>query len=307
MQASATISADPPRQRPLLALAIRLLSAVCLAVMFALIKLASERDVPLIQMLAIRQVMTIPLLIGWLAATGALGCLRTSRLRSHFTRATTGSFGMVLNFAAPTLLPLAVAATLGFTAPIFAVLLSFFLLREQVGRWRLTAAMLGLIGVAIVADPFGAELPPIGIAVGLGAAFMVALISVQVRDLARTEAPIAIVTWFAIFSSPVMLVASLFTTWSFAPIDMALLLAIGVVGTMGQICLTYSLQLGSVASVVVMDYSALLWSTLLGSFVFAALPPATLWLGAPLIIAAGIIIVWREQVKARQRPDAPFV
>lgn len=275
--------------------------------MFALIKLASERDVPLVQMLTVRQVVTIPLLLGLLAATGSLGCLRTTRLGSHMTRAMTGSLGMVLNFMAPTLLPLAVAATLGFTAPIFAVLLSFILLREHVGRWRLAAAMLGLIGVAIVADPVGAELPPIGIAIGLSAAFMVALISVQVRDLARTEAPIAIVMWFSIFSSPVMLVASLFTTWSFAPVDLALVVAIGVVGTLGQIGMTYSLQLGSVASVVVMDYSALLWSTLLGSLVFAALPPATLWLGAPLIIAAGIIIVWREQVKARQRPDAPFV
>lgn len=289
-----------------MALVIRLVGSLCLCLMFAAIKLASDRGVPLLQMLSIRQLTAIPLLVGWLAATGGLGHMRTTRLRGHVSRAMTGGVGMILNFAAPTLLPLAVAATLGFTAPMFAVLLSFFILREQVGPWRWMATVLGLAGVLIVSDPHRMSIPPLGLAAGLGAAIMVALISIQIRDLSRTEHPIAIVIWFSIFTGPIMLIASLFTTWNLAGPDVLLLLAIGIVGTLGQICLTFSLQLGAVASVIVMDYSALLWSTLLGWLVFAALPPAALWLGAPLIIAAGLVIIWRERLQSKERPDAPF-
>ena len=57
---------------------------------------------------------------------------------------------------------------------------------------------------------------------------------------------------------------------------------------------TQALRFGEVSSVIVMDYSSLIWATLLGWCVFERLPPAATWLGAPLIIAAGLIIAWRE-------------
>ena len=51
----------------------------------------------------------------------------------------------------------------------------------------------------------------------------------------------------------------------------------------------------SLSSVIVMDYSALIWAALLGWSLFDRLPPATTWLGAPLIVGAGLLIAWREQ------------
>lgn len=297
--------ADRPRQRPLMALAVRLAAAFCLATLSMIIKFASERGVGLPQMLVMRQLVTIPLLLGWMAMRGSLGTMRSERLGAHATRAMTGAVGMVLTFAAPIMLPLAVAATLGFTSPLFAVLLSFLILREHVGPWRWGATAVGFAGIVIVANPFGAVVSTAGLAIGLGAAFMVALISIQVRDLSRTEDPIAMVSWLAIFSIPLLLVASLFTSWNLDAVDWLLLVSIGLAGTLGQILLTFSLRLGTVSSVMVMDYSILIWSTFYSWSVFGALPPDTMWLGAPLIIAAGIIIVWREQIRSRQAAREP--
>lgn len=300
MPQSAIFPEDGPRQRPVAALVVRLGSAIALATMFMLIKLGHRQGLELPQMLFARQFLTVPVLLGWLAMRGQLSVMRTKRLKSHGMRAASGTFGMVLNFGAPILLPLAVSTTLGFTAPIFAVVLTFFLLREHVGPWRWTAALLGFAGILLVTDPFHARVPLFGVAVGIGAAFMVALISIQIRDLTRTENPIAIVTWFAIFASPFLFVASLFGSWDIGLVDVAILLGIGLAGIAGQILLTVSLRMGSVASVIVMDYSMLLWATFYGWTIFDNLPPPTLWLGAPLIILAGGVIVWRERINARK-------
>ena len=112
----------------------------------------------------------------WLALTSAFGVMRTQRLGGHFMRSLYGVTGMVLNFLAPILLPLAVSTTFSFTAPIFAVILSALVLREHVGRWRWAAVLLGFAGVLVVASPAGgAEIPMTGALVAIGAAFMVAL------------------------------------------------------------------------------------------------------------------------------------
>ncbi|MGZ3259568.1 MAG: EamA/RhaT family transporter, partial [Croceibacterium sp.] len=62
---------------------------------------------------------------------------------------------------------------------------------------------------------------------------------------------------------------------------------------------TAALRFGAVASVIVMDYSSLFWATLYGWLLFDSLPPASTWLGAPLIMAAGLVIAWREHRLSR--------
>jgi drug/metabolite transporter (DMT)-like permease len=80
-----------------------------------------------------------------------------------------------------------------------------------------------------------------------------------------------------------------------------LLLALGLFGGLAQLALTASLRLAPVSVVLPMDYSSLVWSALIGWLVFAAVPSPHLWLGAPLIIASGFYIVYREQKLHRER------
>ena len=133
---------------------------------------------------------------------------------------------------------------------------------------------------------------------------MIALISIQVADLNKTDRPLAIVFWFSAISTPVFALGLFFTGVSHTGEQWLLLLAIGVTGTIGQVLLTLALRFGAVASVIVMDYSALFWATLYGALLFGALPTASTLLGAPLIIAAGLIITWREHYLARKHTRA---
>ena len=70
----------------------------------------------------------------------------------------------------------------------------------------------------------------------------------------------------------------------------------------GQILLTAALRFGNVSSVIVMDYSSFGWAMLWGWLVFAHLPPAATWIGAPIIVAAGLVIAWREHRLHVEKP-----
>ncbi|WP_338468208.1 DMT family transporter [Novosphingobium sp. ZN18A2] len=281
--------------RPVLALGLRLLAMVFLSLLLVLVKLAGRHGIALPEIIFWRQFFPGLLIGGWLAARRQLWRLGTRRLPIHARRAAMGIAGMVLNFGAVMLLPLAQATVLGFTAPIFAVVLAATVLREHVGPFRWFAVALDFAGVLVVAGPGGGDTIPLdGLAVGVGAAFMVALISIQLRDLGRTEEPLRIVFWFSAISVPVLALALPLTGVRHDAAGWALLLGIGILGSAAQLCLTSALRFGPVSSVIAMDYTAFGWATLWGWLVFGNLPPVATFIGAPAIVVAGLVIVWRE-------------
>jgi drug/metabolite transporter (DMT)-like permease len=290
----------------MLALGLRLGSAFLFSILLLLVKLTGQRGLWLPETLVWRQAVPAVLLFGWLGARGQLHRLRTARPLVHARRALIGALGMFLTLGVVLVLPLAEATVLGFTAPVFAVLLSVLLLGERVGPWRVGAVVLGLIGVVIMANPSQSHLPLFGLAVGIGAAFAVALISIQLRDLGRTEEPITIVFYFSAMSLPLLAL-----TLPFAPagydrpfhhdaFGWLLIAGIGLLGLASQLLMTAALRFGRVSSVIVMDYAQFGWSLLWGWLVFGHLPPASTWLGAPAIIAAGVIIARREHLRANR-------
>lgn len=283
------------RPRPMLALLLRLVTAFSLATMAMLVKLAAARGVQLAELIFWRQFVTMLVIGGILALLGRLGELRTQRFGAHARRAAYGITGMFFVYGAVILLPLAEATTISFTTPMFAVLLALVLFREKIGIYRWSAVLFGFAGVAIVMQPgSGGQLDPAGIAAGLVAAFMVALISFQVQDLNKTETPYAIIFWFSALTAPLLALAMPFVAAAHDPVTWLFILAMALSGAAAQIALTNSLRFGSAATIIVIDYTALIWAVGYGWAVFDRFPPATLWLGAPLIICAGLLVAWRE-------------
>ena len=307
MSSPTPASPRPSHHRPLLALVLRLNAVVALATLYALVKYAGEQGLALPEIMFWRQFVPALALPAWLAATGRLGHLRTTMIRAHGLRSLTGMIGMVANFGAAMLLPLAVATTFGFTTPLFAVVLGALVFREATGPWRWGAVALGFAGVLVIAPPGLTPISPFGAFVGLSAALLVALVSFQIRGLGRTEHPVAIVFYFSLFGSLLMLPVQPFVVVPHPPEQWALLVAIGAIGMVGQLLLTASLRFGAVTSVIVMDYTSLIWSTLFGWAIWDALPPHSTWLGAPLVIAAGLLVTWREHRLARQPSPAAAI
>ncbi|WP_408591533.1 DMT family transporter [Novosphingobium sp.] len=292
-------------QQPMLALGLRLCSAMLLSFMLLLVKLTGERGIALSETMFWRQCIPAIAIVGWLAARGGLEQLRTERPWVHARRAAIGTSGMFLTLGVVQILPLAESTVLGFTAPLFAVILSALLLREMPGKWRITAVLLGLAGVAIIAGPDRAHLPLKGLVVGIGAAFMVALVSIQLRDLGRTEQPLTVVFYFSAFSVIALAPLALWTATPHDATGWLLILGIGLSGLAAQVLMTAALRFGTVASVMVMDYSQLFWATLWGWLAFGHVPPTSTWIGAPVVVTAGLVVAWREHIAAQARARGP--
>lgn len=292
---------DAGNDRILSAIALRLFAAFGFTVMNAAIKLAEAQGARLTDVLLFRQLFALPVVVVAIAATAGLGSIRTARIGAHVTRTLVGTASMTCMFATVLLLPLAETTTLQFTLPIFATILGALILRERVGPHRWAAVLAGFAGVLIVTRPGGGSIPALGIATGLAAAAFSALVSILLRQLSRTEPPATIVFWFSALSVPPLAVAFIARFQPHPPVAWAWLVAVGLLGGMAQLAMTRSLKLGPVSVVVPMDYSALIWASLLGWGLFGVLPDPATWLGGPIIAASGLYIVWREHVRRAEK------
>lgn len=293
--------------RPLFAIALRLTAVICLSVMFITVRLASERGVHVIESLFYRQALALPVVAVWLMSAGGLATVRTRRIGVHASRMAIGLTGMCLNFLSYILLPPAEAATIGFTMPIFGTILSALILREATGWHRWGAVLIGFIGVLVMIRPDAGHFPAQGVAVAIAAALVTASVSLVLRELGRTEPAGVIVFWFTALSMIPLGLAMPFVAQGHDLLTWAMLLMIGLFGGIAQLCLTAALRWGPVSVVLPMDYSAIIWTTLLGLAIGEDWPLATTWIGAMLIVGSGLYIAWREHVRARRPMVSPAV
>ncbi len=214
---------------------------------------------------------------------------------------------MGLGFAGLGLLPLPEVTAIGYAAPLFVVIFAAMFLGEKVRLFRLTAVALGLAGVIVILSPrlsVGADLTTgetLGAVLVLGGAFFAALAQVYIRKLTATEETAAIVFWFSVTAS----VLSLLTlpwgwVWPSAG-TLAMLLLAGLIGGVGQICLTTSYRLAEASLIAPFDYVSMLLAIAIGYFIFREVPTATVLAGAAMIIAAGVLIIWRERQLGLER------
>jgi drug/metabolite transporter (DMT)-like permease len=284
----------PAEQQPLLGIVLRLLTAMLLAIMFALVKLASTRGVTIVESLFYRQCGSALCATALVAVGPGFASLRTQRVWAHVGRMALGLGAMGLNFLAFILLPLAEATTIGFSVPIFSVILAALVLGEPTGRWRWGAVAAGFAGVLLIVHPGSGEVPLLGASIALLAALLTASVTIVIRRLGATERAATTVFWFALSSLAPLGLAMLVFGRSHDAISFELLGGIALAGGLAQLTLTGALRLAPVALVMPMDYTSLLWALLLGSWIFGELPTPGIWIGAPVIIASGLVIVWRE-------------
>ena len=198
------------------------------------------------------------------------------------------------------MLPLAEATTIGFSVPIFSTVLAALLLSEPTGKWRWGAFAAGFLGVLLIVQPGTGEVPLLGATVALVAALLTASVTVVIRRLGATERASTTVFWFAFSSLAPLGVMMLWFAQMHDPTTWAILTGLALVGGLAQLTLTGALRLAPVALVMPMDYTSLIWAVLLGAWIFGEMPTPWIWLGAPIIIASGLVIVWREHRLSRR-------
>ena len=234
---------------------------------------------------------------------GLRSLIQTEHPWLHLRRSVTGTVSMFLNFAAVTRLPLADITAFSFVAPIFATVLAALLLHEQVGPHRAAAVVAGFGGVLLMAAPN--SLPGMTIATGssLGATFAVsgallsAFVVIFIRQMSGTERSEAIVFYFMTVCAAAGAVTMLWEHITLEPTALVWLTLTGILGGIGQVCMTYSYRYAEPSLLAPFDYTALIWAVALGYAVFAEVPERIVLAGASVVIASGLYIVWREHLR----------
>ena len=289
--------------KPLLGIALKVLSALIFTMMSATLKTLTARY-PVGEVVFFRSSFALMPLLAWLAWEGDLiNAVRTRNVVGHFKRGFIGTGGMFLGFAAISYLPLHDAIAIGYASPLIVVILAALLLQEKVRAYRWSAVAVGFIGVLIMLSPYlkietftgGMNAgPTLGALCAFLGAFCSAGAMIQVRRLTATETTGAIVFYFFILASALSFCTMLFGWHRPDAVDLGLFVVSGILGGIGQILVTQSYRHADTSVIAPFEYTTMIWALLFGWFVFGDLPTTTMLIGAAIVAATGVFIVWRE-------------
>ena len=278
-----------------------LAAVACFVVMDALIKWLSA-TYPTLQVVFFRSLFALVPIAVLIAQQGGIARLRTGRPGLHALRCIVGFGSMLCFFHAFRVMPLADVIAIGFAAPLFVTALSVPLLKEKVGVRRWSAVVVGFVGVLIMVRP-GADIFEVGAGIALLGTVLYSLAMILMRDLGRTDSTAAITFYFTMSGTIVAGLAMPFTWVQPAGFDWALLILVGLIGGVAQLLMTQAFRLTPVAVIAPFDYTAMLWGTALGYMVWGEVPDALLWVGAAIVAASGLYIVYRETRLRLPRPN----
>ncbi|MGO4907351.1 DMT family transporter [Pseudorhodobacter sp. W20_MBD10_FR17] len=294
--------------RPMRGIFYKICSVVMFILMASLIK-ATADHVPPGEAVFFRSFFAMPVIIAWLAMRGDLQTgLKASAPMGHIWRGVVGTMAMGLGFAGLAYLPLPEVTAIGYAAPLLTVIFAAMFLGEDVRLFRISAVVLGLIGVSIVLSPRLTVVPgpgndgaSLGAMLVLGGAVFAALAQVFVRKLVLKETTSAIVFYFSL-TATVLSLATIPFGWVIpAPREAALLVLCGLLGGVGQIFLTSSYREADASVVAPFDYASMLFALAIGYWVFDEVPTMTMLIGASIVVTAGVLIIWRERKLGLER------
>jgi drug/metabolite transporter (DMT)-like permease len=306
MSGSSDAAGSEVTRRPALGIALKLAAALFFSLMYVAIRLAP--DAPIGEVVFFRGLFAlIPVLALSYATNGPSALVRTERPWLHLRRAIAGAASMFLNFYAVTRIPLADLTAFTFVMPIFATVLAAILLGERVGPHRAVAVVAGFVGVLLMTEAHGGPLSSLaggtslGATAAIGAALLSAFVVVFIRHMSATETSEAIVFYFMSACAAAGAAAMAFERPTFVASELGWLIACGILGGAGQVCMTYSYRFAEPSLLAAFDYTAMVWAVTLGYFLFNERPAAQVLAGAGVVIASGLYIGWRERRLHRKR------
>jgi drug/metabolite transporter (DMT)-like permease len=196
-------------------------------------------------------------------------------------------------------LPLTTAITLAFAQVFFVALLAMWFLKEPIGMHRISAVLVGFVGVIVVMRPGVDGLINIHALIPLAGAVGAALAVISVRRLSQTESTATLLFYQAAF---VGLLAGVPLIWLWATPDLFglfFLTAMGILATVGQWVGVKALRLGEASVIGNIQYTQLIYAAILGYFVFNEVPDMFTLIGAAIVIGSALYIVHREAIRKR--------
>ena len=229
--------------------------------------------------------------------------LNTQNMRLQIFRASINVISMICWFSAIGMMHFEKATALGFTTPLFTTVLAVIVLGEVIRFHRTAALLLGFIGIIIIIRP-GYVPFEFGTVLMLIASFSFSFVLIFVKKLSATDSSLTIIFYHLLYMTPVFFILSLFYWENINLYQLIVFTLMGASGLLSHWCLAQAFKMSDTTFVMPLQFTKLIWASLIGLFIFAEQPDIWTWVGGVIIFISVVYITYREAFKKKgtQKP-----
>lgn len=269
-----------------------LVAAAGFSVMALLIKLAGSR-LHVTQVILIRQIIIVLIMTPQLSKNFPQS-VKTTQPLMHLLRISAALIAMLCGFTAVINMPLADATAIGFAKSLFVTIFAIVLLKESVGIRRWSATLVGFAGVLLMLQPGASGFNIYGIYAAVGA-MAAGLVMVLLRIMARKDPPSTLLIYQGVGVAIILATPAIVNWQQPTAVEWLLLLGIGITGYLSQLCNIYAYKYGEASLLAPLEYTRILYATLIGLVVFGDLPGLSTVAGATIVVIASAYTIHRER------------
>ena len=224
--------------------------------------------------------------------------LQTDNMRLQIFRALINIISMICWFSAIGMMHFEKATALGFTTPLFTTVLAVLILGEVIRFHRTAALLLGFIGILIIIRP-GYMPFEFGTILMLIASFSFSFVLIFVKKLSATDSSLTIIFYHLLYMTPAFFILSLFYWENINLNQLIIFILMGTSGLLSHWCLAQAFKMSDTTFVMPLQFTKLIWASLIGLFIFAEQPDIWTWIGGIVIFISVVYITYREAFKKK--------
>ena len=224
--------------------------------------------------------------------------LQTDNMRLQIFRALINIISMICWFSAIGMMHFEKATALGFTTPLFTTVLAVLILGEVIRFHRTAALLLGFIGILIIIRP-GYMPFEFGTILMLIASFSFSFVLIFVKKLSATDSSLTIIFYHLLYMTPAFFILSFFYWESINFNQLIIFILMGASGLLSHWCLAQAFKMSDTTFVMPLQFTKLIWASLIGLFIFSEQPDIWTWIGGVIIFISVVYITYREAFKKK--------
>ena len=224
--------------------------------------------------------------------------LQTDNMRLQIFRALINIISMICWFSAIGMMHFEKATALGFTTPLFTTVLAVLILGEVIRFHRTAALLLGFVGILIIIRP-GYMPFEFGTILMLIASFSFSFVLIFVKKLSATDSSLTIIFYHLLYMTPAFFILSLFYWQSISLNQLIIFSLMGTSGLLSHWCLAQAFKMSDTTFVMQLQFTKLIWASLIGLFIFAEQPDIWTWVGGVIIFISVVYITYRESFRKK--------
>ena len=220
---------------------------------------------------------------------------KTHNIKLQFVRSAINVYSMISWFTAIGTLQLEKAAAIGFTTPLFTTILAIIFLGEVIRIQRITALIVGFIGILVVIRPGYIPFES-GALWLLSAAITFSIVIIIVKKLTEKDSSLTTAFYQMAFMVPPTFFIALFFWESININQFLLFIFVAIAGFITQFSFAQCLKMAETTFIMPIQFTKLIWVSLIGYFFFMEVPDIWTWIGASIIFSSILFIAYREAI-----------